>query len=250
MTFSEENYLKTIYHLTNAVDSEVCSTNAIAEKMDTKASSVTDMLKKLAEKDLIHYIKYQGVSLTDQGKLAAKMIVRKHRLWEVFLVEKLNFSWDEVHDIAEQLEHIKSEQLINRLDDFLGNPTEDPHGDPIPNEKGVIQKVNKLLLSEAETENLYLKLIEQINKDFNLANEGIDLPLSLLPNEIKLQLHEKIYRLIQYKFVEYLNLLYIIDVSEDQIKKLDGSDLVNLSEDVAFLILKREWQKVWFRNKF
>ena len=106
------------------------------------------------------------------------------------------------------------------------------------------------LLSEAEKENLYLKLIEQINKDFNLANEGIDLPLSLLPNEIKLQLHEKIYRLIQYKFAEYLNLLYIIDVSEQEIKKLDGSDIVILAEQVVFLILKREWQKVWFRNKY
>lgn len=148
MTFSEENYLKTIYHLTNAVDSDVCSTNAIAEKMDTKASSVTDMLKKLAEKDLIHYKKYQGVSLTEQGRLAAKMIVRKHRLWEVFLVDKLDFSWDEVHDIAEQLEHIKSEKLINKLDDFLGNPTEDPHGDPIPDSSGRIIKVEKQLLSE------------------------------------------------------------------------------------------------------
>lgn len=106
------------------------------------------------------------------------------------------------------------------------------------------------LLSEAEKENLYLKLIEQINKDFNLANESIDFPLSTSPSELKIQLHEKIFRLIQYKFAEYLNLLYIIDVSENEIKKLDGSDLVNLSEDVAFLILKREWQKVWFRNKF
>ena len=106
------------------------------------------------------------------------------------------------------------------------------------------------LLSEAEKENLYLKLIEQINKDFNLANEPIDFPLSTSPEELKIQLHEKIFRLIQFKFAEYLNLLYIIDVSENEIKKLDGSDLVNLSEDVAFLILKREWQKVWFRNKF
>ena len=106
------------------------------------------------------------------------------------------------------------------------------------------------LLSEAEKENLYLKLIEQINKDFNLANEPIDFPMSTLPEELKIQLHEKIFRLIQYKFAEYLNLLYIIDVSENEIKKLDGSDLVNLAEDVAFLILKREWQKVWFRNKF
>ena len=147
MTLSEENYLKTIYHLTSVSDAEV-STNAIAEKMETKASSVTDMLKKLAEKDWINYKKYQGVSLTEKGQLAAKMIVRKHRLWEVFLVEKLHFAWDEVHDIAEQLEHIKSEQLINKLDDFLDNPTKDPHGDPIPDRDGKIITIEKVLLSE------------------------------------------------------------------------------------------------------
>ena len=107
-----------------------------------------------------------------------------------------------------------------------------------------------LLLSEAENENLYSKLIEQINKDFNLANEGIDFPKSTSPEELKIQLHEKIYRLIQYKFAEYLNLLYIIDVPEDQIKKLDGSDISELAEQVAFLILKREWMKVWFRNRY
>lgn len=147
MTFSEENYLKSIYHLTAVSETEV-STNAIAEMMETKASSVTDMLKKLAEKEFVNYKKYQGVSLTSKGKLAAKMIVRKHRLWEVFLVEKLDFSWDEVHDIAEQLEHIKSEKLINKLDDFLGNPTEDPHGDPIPDANGQMIKIDKQLLSE------------------------------------------------------------------------------------------------------
>ena len=147
MTLSEENYLKTIYHLTSATNTEV-STNAIAEKMETKASSVTDMLKKLSEKDWIHYKKYRGVSLTEKGQLAAKMIVRKHRLWEVFLVEKLDFAWDEVHDIAEQLEHIKSEQLINKLDNFLGNPTKDPHGDPIPDSNGKIIAIEKVLLSE------------------------------------------------------------------------------------------------------
>jgi DtxR family Mn-dependent transcriptional regulator len=146
MTFSEENYLKTIYHLSSSEAG--VTTNAIAEMMETKASSVTDMLKKLAEKNLIVYVKYQGVSLTDKGLLSAKMIVRKHRLWEVFLVDKLDFSWDEVHDIAEQLEHIKSEALINKLDDFLGNPTEDPHGDPIPDAKGRIIKIEKQLLSE------------------------------------------------------------------------------------------------------
>jgi hypothetical protein len=106
------------------------------------------------------------------------------------------------------------------------------------------------LLSEAEKESLYSKLIEQINKDFNLANEAVDFPQSTTPYELKVQLHEKIYRLIQYKFAEYLNLLYIIDVAEDQIKRLDGSDIVELSEQVAFLILKREWQKVWYRNRY
>lgn len=147
MTFSEENYLKIIYHLTAVFDSDI-STNAIAEKMETKASSVTDMLKKLAEKDLVNYVKYQGVSLTEKGKLSAKMIVRKHRLWECFLVEKLDFSWDEVHDVAEQLEHIKSEKLINKLDEFLNFPTEDPHGDPIPNAQGQMVNIKKQLLSE------------------------------------------------------------------------------------------------------
>ena len=119
------------------------------------------------------------------------------------------------------------------------------------NSKTFIAPINTdLLLTEASKDNLYLKLIEQINKDFNLANEAIDFPISIEPEELKLQLHEKIYRLIQYKFAEYLNLLYIIDVPEDQIKKLDGSDLVILAEQVAFLILKREWMKVWFRNNY
>ena len=106
------------------------------------------------------------------------------------------------------------------------------------------------LLSEAEKETLYLKLVEQLNKDFNLANEAIDFPLSITPSELKIQLHEKIYRLIQYKFAEYLNLLYIIDVPENEIKQLDGSDIVELAGQVSFLILKREWQKVWFRNNY
>jgi hypothetical protein len=107
-----------------------------------------------------------------------------------------------------------------------------------------------LLLSEAQKEVLYIKLVEQINKDFTLANESVDFENSISPIDLKLQLHEKVYKLIQNKFAEYLNLLYIIDVPEHQIKSLDGSDLVELSEQVAFLILKREWQKVWFRNRY
>lgn len=147
MTVSEENYLKVIYHL-SLVSPKGVNTNAIAGMLDTKASSVTEMIKKLAEKDFVSYIKYQGVSLTEKGMYVAKMIVRKHRLWEVFLVEKLQFSWDEVHEIAEELEHIKSEKLINKLDDFLGFPNFDPHGDPIPDVNGEIKKVQKKLLSE------------------------------------------------------------------------------------------------------
>ncbi|MGG7034435.1 MAG: hypothetical protein ACI7YS_04470 [Flavobacterium sp.] len=106
------------------------------------------------------------------------------------------------------------------------------------------------LLSEAERENLYLNLIEQINKDFNLANESVDFDLGIEPDKLKFELSDKIYRLIQYKFAEYLNLLYIVDVPEEQIKQLDGSDIAELSQQVAFLILKREWMKVWFRNKY
>jgi len=148
MTISEENYIKVIYHL-SLVSPKGVNTNAIAGMLDTKASSVTDMLKKLSEKDLVSYLKYQGVTLTENGLLSAKMIVRKHRLWEVFLVDKLNFSWDEVHEIAEELEHIKSEKLIYKLDEYLGFPLFDPHGDPIPNANGEIQKIDKLLLSDA-----------------------------------------------------------------------------------------------------
>jgi DtxR family Mn-dependent transcriptional regulator len=208
MTFSEENYLKSIYHLTTSLDSEV-STNAIAEIMETKASSVTDMLKKLADKNLVNYKKYQGVSLTENGKLAAKMIVRKHRLWEVFLVEKLDFSWDEVHDIAEQLEHIKSEKLINKLDDFLGNPTEDPHGDPIPDAQGRIIAIEKQLLSELLTNQSgicvgvkdnsseFLKYLDKQQIGLGtkieiLGKETFDLSLKIKVNETEFTISNKI----------------------------------------------------------
>lgn len=146
-SFTEENYLKAIYHLGGAGNIAV-NTNSIAELTNTKAASVTDMLKKLADKGLINYIKYQGVTLTEKGKGTAINIVRKHRLWEVFLVEKLGFKWDEVHDIAEELEHINSEQLIDRLDTFLGNPKADPHGDPIPDRDGVFHKKELIKLAD------------------------------------------------------------------------------------------------------
>lgn len=147
MTHSEENYLKAIFHIGKGGVNDI-STNAIAEQMETKPSSVTDMIKKLSEKNLVNYKKYKGVSLTDMGKSMALSIIRKHRLWEVFLVEKLDFSWDEVHVVAEQLEHIKSEKLIDKLDKLLEFPKYDPHGDPIPDKNGNFKVIDKKLLSE------------------------------------------------------------------------------------------------------
>ena len=147
LTFSEENHLKSIFHLSSESESGV-STNSIADNLNTKASSVTEMLKKLNDKLLIVYKKYRGAQLTEKGRKTALNIIRKHRLWEVFLVDKLNFKWDEVHDIAEQLEHIQSEKLTNELDKFLDFPTKDPHGDPIPNPAGFIKFTPKLKLSD------------------------------------------------------------------------------------------------------
>lgn len=146
-SLSEENYLKAIFHLQKHPKAGV-STNALAEEMQTKASSVTDMVKKLSDKNLVVYKKYQGVYLSESGRKTALQIVRKHRLWEVFLVEKLDFTWDEVHEVAEQLEHIKSEKLILELDKFLNYPKRDPHGDPIPDAEGDFQVANKTLLSD------------------------------------------------------------------------------------------------------
>ena len=143
---AEENYLKCIYALEMEHGEEV-STNLIASKIKTKASSVTDMLKKLSAKDLVAYKKYQGVRLTERGRETALRVVRKHRLWECFLVQKLDFKWDEVHEIAEQLEHIESDLLIDKLDAFLRFPKTDPHGDPIPDKHGrmIISETVKVL---------------------------------------------------------------------------------------------------------
>ncbi|WP_281614142.1 metal-dependent transcriptional regulator [Flammeovirga sp. SubArs3] len=142
---SEENYLKTIYHL--SAKQKPVSTNAIAEALSTKPASVTDMIKKLNSKSVIHYQKYKGTTLTPEGEKEALLIIRKHRLWEVFLLEKLNFNWDEVHEVAEQLEHIKSKRMIERLDQFLGFPKHDPHGDPIPDKNGELRDLEAIKLS-------------------------------------------------------------------------------------------------------
>lgn len=147
LSLTEENYLKAIYHLAEDTGTDV-STNSIADEMATKPASVSDMLRRLSKKGVVHYQKYRGVSITDSGRKIALQVIRKHRLWEVFLVEKLGFNWDEVHDVAEQLEHIKSKLLTQRLDKFLGHPTMDPHGDPIPDENGEIKEAPQLPLAD------------------------------------------------------------------------------------------------------
>lgn len=149
LTLAEENYLKAIYHLSDHGRCGV-STNAVAAMLSTKPASVTDMLKKLADRNVISYVKYQGVTLSEKGRKEALEIIRKHRLWEVFLVEKLKFRWDEVHEIAEQLEHIRSKLLTERLDEYLGFPRYDPHGDPIPNANGEFENSSSILLKDFE----------------------------------------------------------------------------------------------------
>ncbi|RPA69087.1 metal-dependent transcriptional regulator [Cyclobacteriaceae bacterium YHN15] len=149
LTYAEENYLKAIYHISEAGKKGV-STNDIAAAMQTKPASVSDMLRKLSNKKVIEYRKYYGVHITEEGKKYALQTIRKHRLWEVFLVEKLHFTWDEVHEVADELEHIKSAILIQRLDEYLGYPKFDPHGDPIPDEYGDVKARPRLPLSEIE----------------------------------------------------------------------------------------------------
>jgi DtxR family Mn-dependent transcriptional regulator len=146
---AEENYLKAIYHLSADGSLEV-STNDISSRMNTRAASVSDMLKKLSAKKVIEHQPYMGVKITALGKSEALHIIRKHRLWEVFLVQKLHFHWDQVHEVAEQLEHIRSRLLIERLDEHLGFPKVDPHGDPIPDAQGRINLRPHVLISDAE----------------------------------------------------------------------------------------------------
>lgn len=149
LTTAEENYLKAIYHLSNGGSKSV-STNDIAGEMKTKPASVSDMLRKLSDKEVIEYRKYYGVHITEEGKKRALQTIRKHRLWEVFLVDKLNFAWDEVHEVAEELEHIQSPLLIQRLDAYLNYPKFDPHGDPIPDEYGDVRARPRVPLNEMD----------------------------------------------------------------------------------------------------
>src|SRR5690554_2792018 len=182
LTQSEENYIKAIYALQKRSKKPV-GTNDLANRMETKASSVTDMIRRLADKEIIVYEKYKGCQLTEVGEKIALKTIRKHRLWETFLVEKLNFGWEEVHEIAEQLEHIQSVKLTNRLDAFLDHPKFDPHGDPIPDQDGLIEKreetcklidlekdVNAVVIGVADSSASFLKYLDK---------HGIELGISL-----------------------------------------------------------------------
>lgn len=159
LSLTEENYLKTIYHLSQSGDKSVLTTE-LAEAINIKPASVTDMIKKLSAKKLITYEKYYGVTITKLGVLQALTIVRKHRLWETFLVQKLKFDWDQVHEVAEQLEHIQSTLLIEKLDEFLGYPDSDPHGHPIPDKNGKVQSDNQIPLCEMTSSQSTVKSVK------------------------------------------------------------------------------------------
>lgn len=182
LTHTEENYLKAIFKA-NEVTRSLVNTNAIADRMNTSAASVTDMIKKLASKDLVHYEKYKGVKLTTEGSKEATLLIRKHRLWETFLVKKLSFSWEEVHDIAEELEHINSIKLINKLDEFLDYPKYDPHGDPIPSADGKFTIREQISLSQLQIEQTGI-LVGVKNHESNFLKHL---------NECNIQLGSKIY---------------------------------------------------------
>jgi len=208
---SEENYLKSIFNLLSHTQNHQVNTNLIAEDLKTKASSVTEMIKKLSDKKLVDYQKYKGSRLTESGEKIAIQVIRKHRLWETFLVEKMNFKWSEVHEIAEQLEHINSPLLTNRLSEFLNHPKFDPHGDPIPNEEGVFPKHD----SEVKLTDLLLNQNAMIIK---IGSDNTDL-LSFLSNN-NIGIHTQIKCLEKNDF-------------DDSMKvELEGQAIINLSKKV------------------
>jgi len=165
---SAENYIKTIFHLQNGQNT--VTTNALAEKLNTKPASVTDMMKKLKSKKLLHYQPYQGFRLSHEGKKVALDIIRRHRLWEYFLAEKLKFKWDEVHIVAEDLEHVSSKKLIDKLDEYLGYPKFDPHGDPIPDSLGKMENSQQVTLVE-----LPINKMAEVCRVINQSEELLEL---------------------------------------------------------------------------
>lgn len=166
LSLTEENYLKAIYFI-SGTEAHLVNTNAIAERLNTKPATVTDMLRKLKEKKMIDYTPYKGSRLSKEGRRAAVAILRKHRLWETFLVDKLDFGWEEVHEIAEQLEHVRSPKLTERLSAFLGEPEFDPHGDPIPNREGVFPQQHQKTLDRVSIgSEVIIKGVKDSSRDF------------------------------------------------------------------------------------
>ncbi len=212
-TLSEENYLKAIYRLSLNEGTKITPT-AIAETVKVNAASVIDMIKKLTEKKLISYDKVKGAKLTDKGRKAALLIVRKHRLWEVFLQDKLGYNWDEIHEMAEQLEHIQQEDLAERLDKFLGYPNYDPHGDPIPNSNGEMPKSFDTMLSQIEvgktcrvvavkdTSALFLQYLIQLSIGIGTKIKVID--KITYDGSINLQIGKDFKTTVSQKFAESL----------------------------------------------
>ena len=169
---SEENYLKSIYNLSDS-GNKIVTTNSISKILNIEPASVTDMIKKLSKKKLIYHEKYKGTKISKNGIIVALQIIRRHRLWEVFLYEKLNFNWDEIHEVAEELEHVSSDQLINNLDKYLKYPKIDPHGDPIPNKLGEIDFVDKISISDLKIKEkgIVSRIINEDEGFFNLLNK-------------------------------------------------------------------------------
>jgi DtxR family Mn-dependent transcriptional regulator len=193
----EENYLKYIFQLSEINEKGVVKTNDLAYKLEHSAASVTDMLKKLSDKKLVQYKKYYGVSLTKLGLQIAIQVLRKHRLWETFLAKNLKFTWDKIHDIAEQLEHIQSDELVNRMDAYLGFPKFDPHGDPIPDKLGNMQVPNVICLANAKLKRQYI--LANVNNDSTLFLKYL--------NKIQLQLNDKIKIIDKEEFDETIQLM-------------------------------------------
>lgn len=187
-TATEENYLKAIIKISEKEDKNSANAKDIADVLGFNPGTVTEMLKKLDEKGLIHYQKHKAVTLTQVGKKEAIKVIRKHRLWEYFLVHKLNYKWDEVHAIAEQMEHVQSNDLIDRIDDFLGNPKFCPHGDPIPNKQGKFENVKVILLSSADINKVYhIRRFRNSDDDFLkiLDKKGIKLNGKIMVKEVE-----------------------------------------------------------------
>ena len=215
LSYTEENYLKALLMLSfQNEERPEAGTNEMAAYLGVKPATATDMLKKLKEKELVTYQKYGKILLTELGRKKATVILRKHRLWETFLFEKLDFSWDEVHEVAEQLEHIQSEKLVNKLEEFLNFPEFDPHGDPIPKANGDIPTIDKILLSEVragevckvvavkDTSALFLQYLEKLN--ITIGTKFKVLEVIDFDGSLSIQIENEEPRSVSMKFAESL----------------------------------------------